>query len=123
MVLDLYTRVSSNALAGAGWDLGTFLKNANKTLDSWFGLAILILGIVAILYAVFQITTGLMSHGKKPTNWGVAITLLLVGGMLALPGSFGFVKGIAEGGKKTIEEIGGGSGMITLQYAKMLFFK
>lgn len=104
-----------------GWDLGTFLEKSQLTLNTWFGLVVLILGIVAILYSIFQITTGLMSHGKKPTNWGVAILLLIVGGVLVGPSSFEFVKNIAKGGQKTISDLGGGvDGTIMFEYVKML---
>lgn len=96
-------------LAGAddSWSLRRFLTNAGETLGDWFSLAIIILGLVAIAYSVWQITTGLMSHGKKPTNWGVAIILLIVGGALVAPGGWAFVRNIAESGQATIEDIGG----------------
>lgn len=98
-------------LAGAddSWSLRNFLTNMGDTLGDWFGLAVVILGLVAIAYAIWQITTGLMSHGKKPTNWGVAIVLLIVGGALVAPGGFNFIKGIAESGQSTIDDIGGQS--------------
>ncbi|MCC2248992.1 hypothetical protein JUJ52_03340 [Virgibacillus sp. AGTR] len=95
-------------LAGAGgWDLRTFLQNSFNTLGDWFSLAVMILGIVAVAYAIWQIVSGLMSHGKKQTNWAVAIILLLVGGTLAMTTGFQFVQNIASGGRKTIEDLGG----------------
>lgn len=95
-------------LAGSGgWDLRTFLTNSFDTLGDWFSLAVMILGICAVAYAIWQIVTGLISQGKKQTNWAVAIILLLVGGALSMSTGFDFVRGIAEGGKTTIEDLGG----------------
>lgn len=100
---------SIDILAGAGWDLGSFLTNSKSTLTTWFGAAIMILGIVAIAYATWQIVSGLMSHGKKQTNWAVAIMLLIVGGALSMTTGFQFMQEIASGGQKTIKDLGGGT--------------
>lgn len=95
-------------LAGSGgWDLRSFLTNMFTTLGDWFSLAIMILGLVAVAYAAWQIVSGLMSQGKKQTNWAVSIILLLVGGALSMTTGFEFVQGIASGGRKTIEDLGG----------------
>ncbi|WP_078598693.1 hypothetical protein [Evansella clarkii] len=95
-------------LAGSGgWDLRNFLENSFSTLGEWISLAVMILGIVAVGYAIWQITSGLMSQGKKQTNWAVAIILLLVGGTLSMTTGFQFVQDIAGGGRRTIEDLGG----------------
>lgn len=96
-------------VAGTAWDLTSFLKGSFKTIGTWVQLALMIVGIVAIGYAIWQITTGLMSHGKKQVNWAVTIILLLVGGVISTSSGFGFFQGIAEGGKKTIDDLGKGS--------------
>lgn len=93
--------------AASGWDLRNFLTNSFTTLGEWFSLAVMILGICAVAYAIWQIVSGLMSQGKKQTNWAVAIVLLLVGGALSMSTGFAFVQSIAEGGKTTIEDLGG----------------
>jgi uncharacterized membrane protein len=99
---------SIELLAGASdWDLRNFLNNSFSTLGEWFSLAVMILGIVAVAYAIWQIVSGLMSHGKKQTNWAVSIMLLLVGGALSMTTGFEFVQNIASGGKTTIEDLGG----------------
>lgn len=96
--------------AKGAWDIGSFLTNSSTTLQTWFNAALIIVGLVAIFWAAWQITTGLMSHGKKQTNWAVSIILLIVGGVLAgSGGGFKFIQGIAGGGKKTIEDLGGGT--------------
>lgn len=98
-----------NLVAGAdsGWDIRTFLENSLDTLGEWFSLGVMILGIVAVVFAIYQIVSGLMSQGKKQTNWVVAIILLLVGGTLSMSTGFQFVQDIASGGRKTIEDLGG----------------
>jgi len=99
---------SIELLAGSsGWDLRSFLTNMFNTLGDWISLAVMILGIVAVGYAIWQIVSGLMSQGKKQTNWAVAIMLLLVGGALSMTTGFEFVQSIASGGRKTIEDLGG----------------
>lgn len=113
----------SNLLVGAvnrQWELGNFLGNATDEVQFWISLVVTLVGIVAVGYAIWIIVTGLMSQGKKQTNWAVAIILLLVGGALSATGGFGFVQDIARSGQATIGELG--SGMITLDYLK-LFIK
>jgi hypothetical protein len=115
---------SIELLAGAttdsGWDLRNFLENSFTTLGEWFSLAVMIVGIVAVAYAIWQIVSGLMSQGKKQTNWAVAIILLLVGGALSMTTGFEFVQSIAGGGRKTIEDLGGQT-ITMLGFAKSFF--
>lgn len=105
-------------LLTGSWDLRNFLNNSFSTLGEWFSLAVMILGICAVAYAIWQIVSGLMSQGKKQTNWAIAIILLLVGGALSMTTGFQFVQNIASGGRKTIEDLGGQT-IIMFQYAKM----
>ncbi len=106
-----------NFINMAAWDLGSFLKNSNQTIQQWGGSFIMLIGVVAIIVAAYQIISGLMSHGKKQVNWGISITLLIVGGAFAF-GGYNFVSKIAQGGQKTINDLGGG--MITFESLKML---
>ncbi|MCR6108731.1 hypothetical protein HXA34_20755 [Salipaludibacillus agaradhaerens] len=105
-------------LAGSsGWDVRTFLENAFGTVGDWLALGLMILGVAAIGLAIWQITTGLMSQGQKQTKWGLSITLLLLGGVLAMPTGFSFIQGIAKGGRQTIEDLGGQT-IVLFQFAK-----
>ncbi|MCL6663446.1 hypothetical protein [Paenibacillus amylolyticus] len=104
------------------WDLGKFLETATNKLGSWGSLFVILLGTICVIYAVYQIVTGLMSHGKKQTNWFIAITLLLVGGAISAPGGYKLITDIAGGGKKTIEDLGTGAVML-FEYSKFYFFK
>lgn len=100
--------VGLSTVTGA-WDLGTFLQNATQTLKDWGGYLIILIGVVMIVFAVYLIAKGLMSHGKGgQTSWAVAIILLILGGAFMV-GGFTFVSNIASGGKKTIEDLGGGT--------------
>ena len=103
--------VLSNLMANLptlAWDLGSFLDNAGKTLETWAGYIIVIIGVVCVAVGVYKIASGLISHGKKQVNWPVAIILILLGGAL-LAGGWYWVVGIAKGGQQTIEDLGGGS--------------
>lgn len=102
-----FGRIELVAGASSGWDLRNFLNNSFDTLGEWLGLIVMIIGLVAVFYAIWQIVTGLMSQGKKQTNWGVAIILLIVGGALSATTGFQFVQDIAGGGRSTIEDLGG----------------
>lgn len=90
------------------WDLGNFLQNATNTIKTWGGYLITLIGVVMIIVAVYQIAKGLIGHGKQgqPTNWFVVIGLLIIGGALSVAGGFLWVSNIAQGGKKTIEDLG-----------------
>lgn len=91
------------------WELGKFLSNSTDTVQGWIALAVTLVGIIAVGYAIWLIVTGLMSQGKKQTNWALAIILLLVGGALSATGGFGFVQRIARSGQATIGELGNGT--------------
>lgn len=102
-----------NSLNWAAWDLNSFLKNAGEAGKTWGGSFIILLGVIAIIYAAYQIITGLISHGKKQVNWGVTIILLLVGGA-CMTGGFTLMSTLASGGQKTIEDLGRGGANLWL---------
>ena len=94
------------------WSIDSFLTNLVGKLKTWGNLIMILVGVVMVIAAVWQIGTGLMSNGKKQINWVVSIALLLLGGALASfglsgNGAWNWVSGIAEGGKTTIDELGG----------------
>lgn len=107
------------AIVSGAWDLSSFLKNAKSAISGWGGSFIMLIGVVAIIVAAYQIISGLISHGKKQVNWGISIALLVIGGAFSI-GGFNFVNGIASGGKKTIDDLGNG-GLINLESIKLLF--
>lgn len=90
------------------WDITNFLTNSKSTLDKWFGLTVVIVGLIVLFVGVWMIASGLMSHGKKQTNWIIAILCLVIGGAMATTGGWDLVKTIGDGGKTTITELGTG---------------
>lgn len=99
-----------------GWDIGSFLENSTTTIKVWGNYFIILIGVIMVIWAAWQIGSGLMSHGKKQTNWFIAVALLIVGGAF-LVGGFGFVENISKGGKQTIEDLGTGSSIIMMYEA------
>lgn len=93
-------------VGGGTWDLTNFLTNTTGALKNWFGLATTLLGTVMIAVALWQIGSGLMSHGKKQTNWALSIILLIAGGAMAGTAGFKFFSDIAMGGQVTIDTLG-----------------
>lgn len=105
------TATALSPLFAVDWSIGTFLTNATSTLKGWGGLFIVLLGVVMIVVAGVLIAKGLMSHGKTQTNWLIVILLFLIGGAFMV-GGFSFLSDIAGGAKKSIEDIGSGTGVI-----------
>lgn len=87
------------------WSMESFLQNIGGKAQEWGSYFIVVLGIVMILVAGWQIGSGLMSHGKKQTNWAVAVVLLILGGAFAA-GGFNLLSTVASGGKDTILDLG-----------------
>lgn len=88
------------------WDLTNFLSNSTSQLKTWGGMAFTLIGVVMIIVAIVKIAKALISHGKTQTSWPINIALLLVGGALSIGGAWGWVSGIAQGGKQTIDDLG-----------------
>ena len=62
-----------------GWKLSTFLGNS-KLLIANIGAAIcIVLGAVMVIAALVKVATGLLSHGKKQTEWVPVVVLGVVG--------------------------------------------
>lgn len=101
-------------LTSGTWDLGNFLQNATKTLQTWGNYFIILLGVVMVVWAAWLIGKGLMTHGKgQPTNWFMAIGLLILGGAFMV-GGFSWVSGIASSGKQTIDDLGTGTTILPM---------
>lgn len=95
----------ANQVVLGSWDLSSFLENATEQVRDWGGAFLILVGIVGVIWASFQIISGLMSHGKKQVSYGTNAVLLLVSGALAVTG-IDLVMDIAAGGQKTIEDLG-----------------
>lgn len=102
----LIENIQYEVLMGAsGWDLTNFLKNSTAQIKTWGGLFLTLVGFVGVIWSAFQIISGLMSHGKKQVSYGSNAVLLLISGALSATG-LTLVTSIAQGGQKTIEELG-----------------
>lgn len=97
----------------ADWDLGTFLQNAKKTIETWGGYFIMLLGVIMVVVAVYQAAKGLISPQKAQTNWLIVAFLFILGGGLSI-GGYQWVAGISQGGKKTIDDLGGGGTILPM---------
>lgn len=87
------------------WDVGDFLTNVNKLAQDWGGRFLMLLGVVAVIYGVYQVATGLMSHGKKQIAWPQVILTIIVGGGFMI-GGFNLAAKVSSVGNKTIERLG-----------------
>lgn len=99
----------------AAWDLGTFLQNAKKAIETWGGYFLMLLGVVAVIYSVYQAVKGLMNPQRAQTNWLQVAAAFILGGALTI-GGYKWVGDIAQGGKKTIDDLGGGGSAIVLTH-------
>lgn len=89
----------------ATWSISDLLKNTQSAVQTWGGLLITLLGCVLIIVGVVKIVMGLISHGKKPTNWAVIIIMIIVGGALAF-GGWSLASSVAQGAGDTINDLG-----------------
>ncbi len=98
----------------ATFDIEKFLSNSTSKLKLWGGLLLILIGVIMMIVAVVKVASGLISHGKKQVSWVVCIIMFILGGALcsfaAGDAAWSWVQGIAEGGKQTIDDLGGGSG-------------
>lgn len=90
------------------WDVGTFLEGLSTNVESWLKIIVSLVGLIMVGVAIYQIASGLMSHGRKQTNWFTVILLFLIGGAF-VAGGLKWAMDIAKGGKETIDKMGTGS--------------
>ena len=92
----------------AEWDLKSFIENATEYARVIIGAIIVLLGVVAVGWAFYKGVSKLMGgQSAQQTSWGTVIVLFLVGGA-AMVGGGALIFSIAQGGKQTIDELGGG---------------
>lgn len=91
------------------WDLKNLLTGAQAYAKDAGGMFIVLLGIAMIIWGGFKLAKKLMANQQQGAqeSWFTIILLIFVGGALMV-GGFALLSDIAEGGKKTIEEIGQG---------------
>ena len=108
-------------LVSAAWDLTSFLTNAKTQIENWGGLLLMLLGVVGLVWGGVLIIKKLMSgpQGGQQQSWGTIILLILVGGAM-MTGGFSLLGTIGSGGQQTIEDLGGGTMLITQMLSPML---
>lgn len=96
---------ATNHVVLGSWDLTSFLTNATNQVQTWGGGFLTLVGVVGVVWAAFQIISGLMSQGKKQVSYGTNVILLLVSGALFATG-IDLVLEISKGGQQTIQDLG-----------------
>lgn len=105
--------VANPVTMASSWSFRNFLSNSATTLKEWANLGFTVIGIICLIVGIVMLVKGLMTHGRGQTNWIVVVGLILLGGALTVTGAYTWVQGIAQGGKETIDDLGG-SAMIGL---------
>lgn len=106
MALNMLTAyiLATNNNGGSG-SITNILKSASDTASTWGRYFLVVLGIVMVIYGVYQIGKGMMSGGRGQTNWVMAIGCLILGGALAVSGGWKFVVNIAQGSGNELNEM------------------
>lgn len=101
----LQTALNEVPFGQSNWSVPKFLQNAATTLREWGGLFLILVGTIGVILAVYNVVTGMMSGGKKQTNYVSNVILLIISGALVFGGAQLTFR-IAEGGLDTINELG-----------------
>ena len=105
----LLTSIYTELPVGA-WDLTSFLTNAYKQVGEWGKLLLMLLGIILIVVSGVKIGRNFISESaQRQPRWGMTICGLLVGGALSISSGWALLNDIAQGGQKTIQDLGGGA--------------
>lgn len=99
--------ITDNPLV-ADWDLKSFIVNATTYIKFIGGLLVAMMGTAAVVWGAYKFFAKLFGgQSAAQTSWFTVALLIIVGGA-AMTGGGSLVFGIAEGGKTTIEDLGGG---------------
>lgn len=94
------------------FSIDTLLENSFKTIQTWGGYVMLIIGAAMLIVAIYQVAKGLMSHGQSQVSWPKVIMLFIFGGVILAfsagggSGAFNGIANYAKGTKNTIDELG-----------------
>ena len=88
-----------------GWSLDQLLSGAYNKMLNWVGYIILIIGVILLGIAVFQLLKKFGSGGQGGMSWVLIIIMACVGGAL-LGGGINFVYKLTKGTQSTIEDMG-----------------
>lgn len=96
-------------LADGSFELSNLLKSATGKVNDYAQSLVVIIGVVMVVAAIYQIGKGFMSGGRGQTNWAMAIGCLIVGGAICVTGGYKLIADVAKGGKDTINSMGANS--------------
>lgn len=96
------------ALPTAAWDLVSFLENAGEYVKTGGGALLILMGLAALVWGGVLLLKKLMGGQQNQDSWIKIIGLMIIGGAIAV-GGFSLIFTIGSGGKKTIEDLGGGT--------------
>lgn len=96
------------SLPTAAWDLKSFLENSTEYLKTVGGAFLVLMGVAAVIWGAVLLIKKLMGGQQNQDNWIKILALVILGGAIAV-GGFALVFEIGSGGKKTIEDLGGGT--------------
>jgi len=101
------------SLPGGAWDIISALSNAKDWGTIAGGAFITLLGLAVVIVGIVFLVKKLIGNGNggNEKGWLLIIAMIVVGGAL-LYGGINLVLNIAEGGKTTVEELGGGFAVI-----------
>ena len=100
--------MTSLPMAGSGFSFSGFFNNARLSLQTIGQAFIMLLGLVMIVVAGWQIAKGLISPQKAQTNWFMVIALLIVGGIFVATTGLNFLQSVGENAGQAIQGLGNG---------------
>lgn len=97
----------------AGWDLVSFLENGGNYAQLVGGALLILLGAVGIVWGGVLAIRKLMGGQRNDDSWLKIAALIIVGGAF-LTGGWAFIALVASGGQQTVEDLGGGTVLLSL---------
>lgn len=70
------------------WRINNVLEKLRTNLIYWGAGIMMIVGVVMIIFGIFKIAQGMISHGKTQVNWVVNILLIVVGALFCAGSTF-----------------------------------
>lgn len=91
--------------ASSSFSITNFLGGLKNTMNTWFGVVVIIFGLVLMLWGAWKTTQGLIrqgGHGGQSTNWLVVILCFAVGAIF-FAGGFKQVRDVSSGIKNDVD--------------------
>jgi hypothetical protein len=95
----------NNFMLPFDWSLDQLLSGAYNKMLNWVGYIILIIGVILLGIAIFQLLKKFGSGGQGGMSWVLIIIMACVGGAL-MGGGIKFVYDLTKGAQSTITNMG-----------------